>query len=159
MSGLIQTQSEVITATPTISTSIYASGDQLGGVMTITKAIRAGSATSLLQAITICEKGTQKAAMDIVFFHTDPTSVITSVDNGVFAITAANVAAYVLGYTTISTSDWITVGSGAVASVRNIGGLHKPVSGQDIYAAVIVRGTPTYASTSDLTFRFKYLQD
>lgn len=155
--------SRVISVTPTISTTAYASGDQVGGIMTLSDAIRydsvVGKGFSEIVSVTILDGSKQNAAMDIWFFHTSPT--VTSVDNGAFAMTYANLAAQAVGMVQVGLSG--TYSSAAAVSVCSTCNLNLPAesaaNSSKLYAIAVVRGTPTYATTSSLQFKFGIFLD
>lgn len=152
--------SKVVSVTPTISTSAYATGDQIGGIMTLTDAVRFDSNESKgfseLVSVTILDSSKQNADIDVWFFKTSPT--VTSVDNGAFAMTAANMAAQCIGVV----SAGVAYSDAAAVSVSSTCNLNLPLqvaSGSNIYAIAVVRGTPTYATTSALQFQFGIFLD
>lgn len=156
---------KVVNITPTISASpAYTSGDQLGGIMTLTDVIRQDSntsiGTSMIASINILDKGLQSAAIDIWFFNQSPT--VTSTDNAAFSLSDANLVAQCIGAVSIGTS----YSTSALNSVSTNSNLNIPVqvvstatAPTNIYAIAIVRGTPTYTSTTDLQFQFCFYID
>lgn len=155
---------KTISVTPTISTSIYASGDQIGGIMTLTDAIRQEANTAQgnceIVSVTILDKDKQNVAMDIWFFNTSPTLIST--DNAVFDMTDANQFAQCIGYCAVGA----TYSSGNSNSVSSTVSINLPLqvastqsSPTNIYAVAIVRGTPTYTTTSSLQFQFGLFVD
>lgn len=161
---------KTIAVTPTISTSpAYTSGDQIGGVMTLTDVVRQDSNTSVgtacLAEVTILDGDKQDAAIDIWFFKVTPT--VTSVDNGAFAMTRANQQLQCIGSVTLGASGSSGAYSDAAAvSVSDNANLNKIMqvastapSPTNIYAIAIVRGTPTYTTTTSLVFQFSFYID
>lgn len=157
---------KVVTVTPTISTSAYTSGDQIGGIMTITDVIRQDSngrfGTSELVEVTILDGSKQDVAIDVWLFNKSPT--VTSVDNGAFAMTYANMQDQSLGVVQLGASG--TYSDASATSICSTANLNIPVqvaftasSPTNIYAIAVVRGAPTYASTTSLTFLFKFFLD
>jgi hypothetical protein len=158
---------KVVTVTPTISSSpAYTAGDQLGGIMTLTDVIRQDSngrfGTSELVEVTILDGSKQDSAIDIWLFNQSPT--VTSVDNGAFAMTYANMQSQAIGVIQIGTSG--TYSDASATSMCSAANLNIPVqvantasSPTNIYAIAVARGTPTYATTTSLTFLFKFFMD
>lgn len=160
-----------VSVTPTISTPAYTAGDQLGGIMTISDVVRqdkqyagaAGEGYCELAGVTILDGSKQDAAIDIWFFNQSPT--VTSADNAPFSMTDANQAAQCIGMVSLSTAN----GSYSDAALNSTGewpNLNKilriPASATtptNVYAIAIVRGTPTYGTTTDLQFQFHFYVD
>lgn len=148
-SGIIQSRS----VTPTITAGAYSSGYQVGGIQTLTSL---GFNNTLL-SVTVADAGKQSAALTIFFFNSLPT--VTSSDNTTLNISDAQMAANCIGavlipaanYETVSLNSFATVGvSSAGLMLRsNDPNLH-------LYAVIKTTGTPTYASTSDLVFRYMF---
>lgn len=142
-----------ISVTPTITAGAYADGDNLGGLQTLTSAARTTGGLAILESIVITDKANQQAEMTILFFDSDPTGAGTDLDNNdPFAITTA--LSKVIGHVDIVVGNYTEVDSKAVATLPGIN-LGLPASGSaNLYAAAIVRGAPTFASTTDLTFKY-----
>lgn len=149
-----------IQVTPTISASAYTSGFQLGSIMTLANAVRFESNTSIgtafLSEITILDKDSQNAAIDIFFFNTSPTLVST--DHAAFDITDANLVAQCIGVVSVGTS-YSASASNSVSSVSNLNKAIYTTVGSNIYAVAVVRATPTYTTTTSLQFQFNFLVD
>jgi hypothetical protein len=143
-----------VSVTPTVDTSAYASGDRLGSLMTLTAVNPNGdTAPALLSSIVILDMAAQRAAMDILFFHTSPT--IASADNAAIDISDAN-AAYLVGHVSVVAGDYTNLTANAVATVKNLN-LHLKVnSSGTLYALIVSRGSPTYAAASDLKLTFTF---
>src|SRR5581483_9146543 len=148
---------DVISVTPTVSaSSAYTAGDAVGGKQTLTSAARVSGGKPMLESLTIIDKGNQKAALTILFFDADP-SAATITDNSAFAW-STDIAKFV-GKIDVVTGDYQTIDSKAVATIENLGLILKANGSANLYAAVLTTGTPTYASTSDLIFRYAFLQN
>lgn len=148
--------SKALTATPTVSTSAYTSGDNVGGKVTLTSACRDSTGSGLIQAVVITSKSIQTATFDVVFFSEDPSGS-TFTDNVAQAIVDADLSK-VIGVAQCS-----TVVALAAESIHQATGLGLPfaLSGgaTTLYAAIVVRGTPTLGSTSDIWLSVRVLQD
>ena len=165
--------SRVVSVVPTISTSAYTSGDQLGGIMTLTDVIRPNpsnlSGLTELVSIVVLDGSLQNAAMDIWIFNQSPT--VTSVDNGAFSMSDANQALQCLGSVSIGVSGtsgaYSASALNSVSSNPNLNLLLEvdftaegvPPNPNNLYAIAIVRGTPTYTTTSSLKFLFGFFVD
>lgn len=153
----------LVSVTPTISTSIYASGDQVGGIQTLAgvfRNIENGFAGAMLKSIVITDADNQKKAMDILFFDALPT--VASSDNAAIDITAAQLASACIGGVSIAATDYITVkaATNAIAEVNLEKTMKSAVTGaSSIYAVIIIRDTPTYAATTSLKFKYLFAHD
>lgn len=150
-----------LTATPTISTSVYAAGDQIGGIMELDPDLVNCEPNDafVIQSISFIDKASQDAAIDLLFFS---ESVTLASDNAAADVSDADLVSYYLGHVSIAATDYSALNDNSVGSVRNVGlQLKMPTGGGDakIYVAAVSRGTPTYASTSDLVFKFHLAGD
>lgn len=158
MSGKVSGHYKVITVTPTVSTSpAYTSGDQVGGIQTLTLPDGPDSRLATLLSLSVVDKGKQSAAMTVYFFTQLPT--VASSDNAAFDLTDANMLYYAF-HVNIAATDYATSSSNAVASL-GMASVSKCalVSGSAptaLYAVVQTTGTPTYASTTDLQFTYTF---
>jgi len=153
---IISTKTTVLSSTPTIDTAIYASGDSIGGLITLTNAAYALTGSGFISYITIADKDREGADIDVVFFTSNP-SATTFTNNAALTINDADLVkiACVVNVTT----DAIFVDNG----VSYVSSANCPFdlgyNNTTLYAALVSRGTPTYTSTSDLTLRVGILQD
>jgi len=135
----------VVTVTPTLDTSAYASGDLLFDSTEIANAVRANGSTAILESITIIDKDDQGMAMSLLIANaaTDfgtPNSAPNPDDDE---------TATVIGWVPVATGDYIDLGGARVACIRNIGLLLKAgAATTSLYIAGINgTGTPTYAAS------------
>ena len=91
-----------------------------------------------------------------MIFDADP-SAATITDNAAFVFSTDDLK--VLARISVSATDYVTLNSKAVATVKGIGAVLKAASGTSLYCAVVTTGTPTYAATSDVQVIFGILQD
>ena len=167
MSEQVTSPSIVIEVIPTVSTSpAYTAEDQVGGIQTLTNACRSKGAGATLISLTVHDAGKQSAALTVFFFDELPT--VASVDNGAITITDAEMADKCIGTISLTAANYVNVaGSSIVTAPASSTGLYMKsktdkVSGAasgNLYAVVKTTGTPTYASTTDLTFRYSFIQD
>lgn len=148
-----------IQATPTISTSpAYTSGDVLGGLQTLTDAANISGGSGVIQSMTVLDKTqAQRAAMDILFFD---QTVTVAADNAAVAMSDADMANCI---GTISIGPYNTAWPGtplnSISTLINVGLPFICNGTANLYAVAVVRGTPTYVSTTDLIFSYSILQD
>lgn len=153
----VWTPGDVLSVTPTINTAIFAAGDAVGGIQTLTNAVRVSGGVGVLDSIDVIDKGNQKANLTILFFESNPAAA--TVTNNAAFVWSTDIAKFV-GRVNVATADYETIDSLAVASIKNIGKRMKASGSRNLYAVVVLTsGTPTYLSTSDLTFRYGFAQN
>lgn len=136
------------TASPTVTaSSAYATGNNIGGLLTFSAVGRTSTGTGLIQDITLNFKSAQTAPIDFVWCGSDTPSNTTVTDKTAAALAVADfdkcrVIAHITDCTSMGTP------SSCIAQ-----GLAVPValaSGTSGYGWLISRGTPTYTATSDV---------
>ncbi len=148
----------VISVTPVVQAAAYATGDVIGGKMTITNALLSAGGSGILQSVQVCSKSDLTVDLDLIIFSADPATT-TFTENGAVAIDVVDVSK-VLAVIPITTRK--DLGTPVVAYANN---LAIPVQGdaanltRHLYASLVARGAYTPASTSDVTVRFGLLQD
>lgn len=159
----IETKSRVIQSTPTISTSIYASGDQLGSLMELTNAMDDSSGTGQVLSLSILDRSSQSSILQVLLFNDLPT--VASSDNGALNIADAEMASKCVGHISVVAADYFALSASSMACVRNINLMVNSVNsvtnptGKSLWAIIRCGGTPTYAGTTDLTLSFGIRQD
>lgn len=143
--------------TPTITAGAYSANDALGGLMEFSDAVNEHSRSGIITNLLIVDKAGQSAAIDVFLF--DATFTATA-DNAAWPTTNPSetvIGTNCIGVISVTSGDYKTYNGGSLASVT----LTKPikVSGTTLYAQAVVRDTPTYAATSDLTFRLSIAKD
>ena len=153
--GNVSRKVKTITVQPPISTVAYAAGQVIGGVMTLTGALRAAVLSGTWMGVQVVEKSVQKAPMDIVIFSQNPTAA-NFVDHAV--PNWANEYTTIASITNLTAANYSTL---ATSSGACLGNLCKKVTSAtgNLYAVAICNGTPTYASASHLYFTFYFEQD
>lgn len=129
-----------LSATPTNTAALYASGNVLGTLMEFDlPAMRAGG---IIRSFVLTDKGNQKANTDVLFFDTNPTNS-TFTDKAAVTFNALDLP-FVCG--TVSITSWEAFAANAVAAQRD---LQIAFHGSKFYALLVTRGTPTPTSTTD----------
>lgn len=149
MKGLLSLLSSPIqiVVAPVADTSIYAAGDLIGGKLTLSPAVLAAAGGGVIQSIVLVDQANQKAPIDIVFFGSDPSGT-TFTDQAALDIADADVL-NIVGVVSVAASDYVSFADNAVATLRPSMAF-KLDSGITLYAALVCRGTPTYAASGDL---------
>lgn len=149
-SDIGKSPSVLIKNTPTVSTSpAYTANDQLGGLQTLSNAVRGAGSNGIVMSVAICDKAKQSQPLNILFFDAIPT--ITSTDNGILDISDSEMALKCIGKISIAATDYVTLNLNSFAAVTAIADEIASTTG-DLYAIAQTTGTPTYVSTTDLTF-------
>ena len=147
----------VITMAPTLSLGAYSAGDQVGGLLTLENALDSSSDTATVISVVVVDKAQQKAALDILFFNAQPT--LLSSDNGALSISDSEMSGKFIGRVLIDASLYRDTQTSSDATVAPVGLMVQGYRSETLYAVVQSQGTPTYTSTSDLTFRVAIAQD
>jgi hypothetical protein len=156
LTASVATNSVVVPVTPIISSgAVYAASDQIGGIITIAGALKAGSLSGMLTGISIVDKDKQNATISLLFFSSLPT--VVSVDNGIADIADSELASKFIGSVVISSLDYVSLLNASVASRET--GITLQGDATTIYAVAIIHAAATYTSTSGLIFRFHIQQD
>lgn len=143
--------------TPTITAGAYSANDALGGLMEFTLAVNEHAQSGIITNLLIVDKAGQSAAIDLFLF--DATFTATA-DNAAWPTTnpsEAVIGTNCIGVITVEATDYVTYNGGSLASIELTKGIK--VTGTTLYAQAVVRGTPTYAATSDLVFRLTIAKD
>lgn len=147
----------VVTITPTITAEQYAALDCVGGKQTLTSAARASGRPVTLDSLVVTSLNDVKPVLTIWFFNSSPDAG-TYTDGGAPTFHATDYAK-AIGKVNVASADYESLGAKAVAAVKNIGLILLPDGSANLYAVItITSGTPTFASTADLTFRFGFKQ-
>ena len=142
---------KMASATPVIQAAAYAAGDAVGGKMAFEVA-RAMGALVRITDIVVLDKGDQSAALNLVLFDRDFTA---TADNDPFDPSDADMA-NIVAVLKVAGSDYVSFVDNAVAT-KELNTMCRPV-GNTLYGQLVSGGTPTYASTSDLTIKLAVVQ-
>ena len=140
-----------IAPTVTCEAAAYATGDLVGGKLTLTSLGDDG----LITGARITSKSLQTCFFDIILFNDNPSGS-TFTENGAFDVADADLSK-VLGVLHLN-----DVSALSGASVHQMIGnpLSYVLTGATTgYAAIVIRGAPTFASTSDLSLSIRVLVD
>ena len=147
-----------ISVTPTITSgSAYAAGNVVGALLTFTPVVRGGDFLSgLIDGIILQDKNHNSVPYDLWLFDSSPAAGSTITDKTNLTISAAGLAA-AIGFWNLN--NWSAAGSGGAISYTSVKQYYKLASGTTLYGILIARGTPTYASTSDVTVKLVLGED
>lgn len=154
----ISGNSTVLTPTITVDTNIYASGDTIGGVLTLSNAVRGHKKTGFLHSILVVDKDAQDSALEILLFKSNPTAATTT-DNAAFAFSTDDTE--LIAKIPVAAADYVDIDSTGIADLTNLGRLIQCDAASDgsLYAVIVSQGTPTYTAGTSLIVRFGFIQD
>lgn len=150
----------VVTARPTVSTTAYTSGDVVGGAVRLPRALgqyRRG----VLKTVLVRDADAQAAALTLLLFKDAPTGI--AADNAALSLSDSDLALLV-GKVNVAASDYETVGGKSVAVVDvaaaldgSAGDAADPLQHLrtgDLWLVVVTKGTPTYTAADDTRLNF-----
>lgn len=142
-------------ATIATDTSIYASGDQIGVLMTVP--VLDPTFGARLVTVSVMDKSKQKSALDLYFFD---RSVTVAADQAAASFSDAD-AVFTLGVVNILAVDYDDNAANSVATVNLSPSLPLTANnrGRNTFMAVVSRGTPTYTGATDLVVSLNAEQD
>lgn len=136
-----------LTATPTVTAGAYSDGDNVGGLMKL-KATNPESLPvgkfATIKAIIVADKGKQDISIDVILYSSNPSGT-TFTDNAAQVIADADLGK-IIHVENLTTYDDFSANS--VAGAVSLDTVIEFTDG--IYASLVTRGAPTYASTSDI---------
>lgn len=142
---------ETVSATPTITAGAYSANDAVGGILTFNLPeyfLQQGSFE--IRGGRITDKGAQAANLVLVLFKSSPAGTFT--DNAAFDPADADLA---LAFGAIQFTTHAAFSDNSLSYVDSLSKLGKftqlSATTGAFYGAIYTTGTPTYASTSDLT--------
>ncbi len=141
----------IVDVTPTIVAEAYDANDMVGVEMEFALQSQSG----VVQSLVVTDLGEQDAALELHLFR---KSVTPAANNAAVAFTDAEGKASAVGVIVIPAADYIDAGPYSIATIENLGINYECDSGT-LFGYVVTRGTPTYGSTSDLTFKLGVLPD
>lgn len=145
---------------PTITSgSAYVVGYAVGGLFTFANAVLGASSSpsqsGKILSVLISDKAKQNAALDLILFDSAPTA---PTDHTAFAPSAADIAK-IVGVVSITAAMYSSFSANAAAWLNPNLKFFLAAAGTSLYGILVARGTPTYASTSDLQLRLLISQD
>ena len=152
--------SRFVSVTPTVDTSIYASGDVVGGLMTFTGALSSWTGSGIITGALIADKSAVAHDLELHIFESLPASTFT--DQAAFDPDDADLLKEVAVISFGSTSRYAFSDNG----VKYLGSISCPVRarsssnpGNALYGVLVSRGTPTFTGASDITVRIAVTSD
>lgn len=141
----------------TVSTSAYSAGHNVGGLLPIANALRAGGPlTGRIASLRVVDHANQKAALDLLIFSALPAATFTN--HAAFPTLTLADALLVCRHLAVAASDYATVGGTAFADLSPSGAVVAGLT-TTLYAAIATTGTPTYAAATDLNITVGLVPD
>ena len=160
MTRKIGAYSTVLTSTPAVDTSAYADGDLIGvAEIALPVAVRGDGlkpASGIIQAVIVTDLADNSADLDVYFFDRELTNTTFS-DNDAWDVSDVDLLT-LIGVANLT--DHRSLSDNSNSQLLNIGlPFVLPATSAILYAVLVSRGTPTFATASDLTLRVAILQD
>lgn len=139
---------KTIVSTPTVSASPdYSLGDAIGGKITLASVIPAAGKSAELKQLFITDIANVKPQFTILIFNSDP-SAGTYTDNGTLALSTDKLK--VVAKQPVVTADYVTISGVAFAQFSNLDKILTPLTGVDLYYALLADAGINFATAADL---------
>ena len=146
------------TISPTVDTLAYATGDLIGGKLTLPNVPRQG----IIQSLVLVDQAKQSAAIDVVIWRRNPGST-TFTDQVALDVADADLLklACVLS---VAAADYDTFADNGVATLTAINVPYEiDETGQNgaynLYACLVSRGTPTFVAGTDVQLQLGIISE
>ena len=146
----------VLDNTPVISLTAYVTGDNIGGLMTLTEAVKHPGHGGSIRSVSLIDKLAISALIDVLVFDKNPSNSIFT-DNAAAVVSDLDVVNLVSVFQLVN---WVTLAGNSVVSLNTvITGREGPsvpfivFGGQSLFAAMIIRAGATYTTTDALKLR------
>lgn len=153
-------ESQFIALAPTVTATAYASGECIGGKLTLTNALPAESRSGFLTGVSITSLSAINAQMSLILFDSDPTAT-TITDKAAFTCAAADMPR-VIGAVDIPTTARYTLGGNNVVfdvDVQKAVRANTTTLSGTLFGVLIARGAMTFSGVADLTIELKFSGD
>lgn len=148
----------VLSATPTLDTAAYATGDCMGTKMTFLSAARPAFQSGRVVAVSIVDLGGQSAALDVVLFSDNPTGT-TFTDNNAIAIADADFSKIITTITFAASDYKVLASSKSFGRVILAAPVPFVLAGTTMYAILVSRGSPDYVTAADVVVKLHLERD
>lgn len=152
--GKVAATAASVTPSITVDTAVYAAGDTVGGIVTLTGAVRVSGGSSLLHSIHILDRSNQKPTGSILLFNANPAAA-TATDNNAFVYSTDDLKQ--VARIPVASGDYVSVNSKASAGLTNLGRMVKAASGTSLYAVFVTDGAPDFVAGTDLQIIFNFI--
>ena len=136
----------ILTATPTVDTNIFASGDLIGATfITFSNGLLAGKHCGQIRHAMIVDNSVNTADIDVLFFNTAPSNS-TYTENAALTLHATD-QSYLIGETTLAKHTSLAASSIHQTALADATYIPFILTSDNLYAVLISRGTPTFTAT------------
>lgn len=151
----VYSRTSKVAVTPTVtSASAYAAGNAVGGKMTFAGVFDSAN-SGILQSIRVRSKSIQTTGLKLYLFTSDPTNT-TWTDKTAPSVNVADLPNLVGPFTLGSPDSGL--GTETTWTLEGIGAAIV-ASGTGLFGILVATGTPTWASTTDVTVELTTLKD
>lgn len=135
----------------------YTAGFVVGGLLSFANAVRGTEClTGNIKSIYLTDKSGNATAYTLLLFDSLPAGTYT--DHAALSLAAADLA-HLIGAISIPSTAWTVAGSGGSVAEVQPGKDFTLATGNSTLYAVLVGGTPTFHTTTDLAIRLQLRQD
>lgn len=139
---------------PVVSLGAYASGDLIGGKLTMLAVADLERGGGIIQTVVLTDRAKQSVNVDVVFFGSNPGDTMFT-DNAALAIADVDLVK-VLGFAQVN--NYSDFSDNSVGQALNVAIPFCLAMDGVLYAAIVARGAPTYVATDDLMLRVMVLR-
>jgi hypothetical protein len=140
------------TSTLTIDTAAYSTGDQIGGLLTITDAAKATGGGVRVDHVTIIDQDAEAPLLDIVFFN---DSITAPGNNVAFDLSDTDILKS-RGVVPIATGDWTSFVDNAIVCKRDLNLVIPALIATSLYAILVIRTADTFTAATDISVAIAY---
>lgn len=138
-----------------VTAAAYAAGNAVGALRTFASMARVAGQGGVLQTAILRDKNGQAGTYDLFLFDSAPTA---PTDHAAVALSAADLAKCI-GVVSIAAVALGAASTMGVSTAKALGLAYHLTSGTSLFGILVTRGTPTYASTSDVSVDLIALPD
>lgn len=134
----------------------YAAGDNIGGKMTLSDALRISGGSGKILDLIVIDKDSQSAPLVLDLWDASPDAGTHT--NNDPDVPEGDEAKH-LGSIAVAAGDYVATGTESRAHLKNIGAVIIGNASKDIKVTMSTTGTPTYSTTAALILKFGIDQD
>lgn len=137
-----------VSVTLTVTAGAYSAGQNVGSLLELPNVVDQKGDEAWLWALELSDAAKQSAAMDILLFDDKPVNS-TFTDNATLNLVAADLPLHIETVQLLSTS-YSALSATAVAAARKLAIPLLLKNGTSLWASLVARGAPIYATAGDL---------
>lgn len=150
MGERIKIDRRIFDISPTVDTGIYAAGDAIDVLQTISDAGNQADQSGIIEQVILVDGAAQDAAIDLIFYE----AVVTDgTDNAVYAPSLAELKQS-LGTVSILAADYDDYGANGDVATVTPNFFFQMENTRNLFFQMVSRGTPTYSAGTDVQLRF-----